>query len=112
MTEKFVTIREELHLNDYDSHYNHLPTEEMKEITESDFVELLLEESWDITESKQPKEGNKFLGKMKVFIKLYDEDTLGIAVLKSYPDKITYYKFGDWKKLNLARIQLFSGDRS
>ena len=42
MAEKFVPIREELHLNDYDSHYNHLPTEEMKEITESEFVELLL----------------------------------------------------------------------
>lgn len=112
MTEKFVLIREEPHLNDYDFHYNHLPTEEMKEITESDFVELLLGEVWDITESKQPMDGNRLLGKMKVFIKLYNEDALGIAVLKAYSDKIVYYQFGDWKSLNLARIQLFAGDRS
>ena len=114
MTEKFVPIREELHLNNYDSHYNHLPTEdeEMKEITESDFIELLLGEVWDITESKQPMDGNKLLGKMKVFIKLYNEDALGIAVLKAYSDKIVYYQFGDWKSLNLARIQLFAGDRA
>lgn len=112
MTEKFVTIREELHLNDYDSRYNFLPTEGMKEITESDFVELLLGEAWSLTENKQPMDGNKLLGNMKVFIKSYNEDTLGIAVLKAYPDKITYYKFGNWNKLNMDRIDLFSGDRS
>ena len=107
-------------LEGFDRHFNHLPTDEIQEITLEYFNKTLMQHAWNFTDSRQVTKygSDKHAGEnMNLFIRkgFREDSAVGIIISRlPYParNEYKYYKFGDWETFNKKFMAQFQGDRS
>jgi hypothetical protein len=95
----------------YDNHYNHLPSNDVVEISPEAFANILNKHIWDYKDSKQITEWNTNRN-ATLFIKEAFGLTVGLILRPIHYNHPKYYLFGDWELFSGMFASQFQGDNS